>query len=249
MPDIALQLYTVRDAMSEDLHRTLRRVRDCGFEWVETAFFPEGIDCVAARDALDAAGLRVRSAHLPLPTASNIADLETFARTLGTEDVVWHGWPRDERHNDTLGVDSLLEAYRVAHGLASSRGLRLHLHNHWWEFEQPGKITTYSRIVAETPPEIGLELDTYWTLVAGEDPVEWVRRAGSRMTLLHIKDGPGIPNAPKLPVGQGVLPVGSICALARRDATWVVELDDCAGDIFDAIRTSRERLERELPND
>jgi len=249
MPTIALQLYTVRDAMATDLHGTLQRVRDCGFEWVETAFFPEGIDFETGRRALDAAGLRVRSAHLPLPDETNIDQLRGIAAVLGTSDIVWHGWPRDERHESAAGVDSLLDAYRTGNALASIHGLKLHLHNHWWEFDPNASESIHSRILEETPLDLGLELDTYWALVAGQDPVECIQRAGDRISLLHLKDGPGIPDATKLPLGAGVLPLNAICAAAPRDSTWIVELDDFDGDIFDAIRTSRERLDEELSHD
>ncbi|MFM7322688.1 MAG: sugar phosphate isomerase/epimerase family protein [Armatimonadota bacterium] len=249
MSTIALQLYTVRDAMADDFTGTLRRIRDIGFTSVETAFFPEGITFDAAKAELDRHGLKVRSAHVPLPDRDNIGSLQDLAGTLGTTDIVWHGWPRDARHDSRDGMDSLIRSYAEANRIAREHGLRLHLHNHWWEFDTCGGPSLFERLLVECEDLPGIELDTYWAMVAGQDPLALIANVRDHISLIHLKDGPGIPDAPKVALGDGVLPLSEICAETRGDTTWIVELDDCEDDIFDALAKSLRRLESEPAND
>jgi len=245
MHTIALQLYTVRDALEKDLFGTLQRVRQLGFESVETAFWPEHVSVDMAKSALDRAGLRVCAAHLPLPTRGNQADLQGIARTFDTKDIVWHGWPRDPRFDTAAGVDAILAEFREATAIAADIGLNLHLHNHWWEFECHGGPHPISRVVEETTPDLGLELDTYWASVAGEDPVRWLRRAADRVRFVHLKDGPCVPDRPKVALGDGAMPLVEICRTTHPNTTWIVEIDDFEGDVFEAIARSLHFLERE----
>src|SRR3982751_4791320 len=60
---LSVQLYTVRDQIKTDIPGTLKRVRDIGYEWVETAFWPDGISLQQAAKYLQDAGLRVSSSH------------------------------------------------------------------------------------------------------------------------------------------------------------------------------------------
>ena len=55
-PQIALQLYTLRDALAEDFPGTLARIAQIGYRAVETAFLPEHIAVTDA--ARMTAGLR-----------------------------------------------------------------------------------------------------------------------------------------------------------------------------------------------
>lgn len=83
-----------------------------------------------------------------------------------------------------------------------------------------------------------LEVDTYWAEVGGEGAVELLGRLGDRVGFLHVKDGPGTQvMRDQVAVGSGSVDVLAIMAAAPR-ALRVVELDDFAGDVFDALRDS-----------
>ena len=52
-PQIALQLYTLRDALAEDFPGTLARIAQIGYRAVETAFLPEHITVTTAASQND----------------------------------------------------------------------------------------------------------------------------------------------------------------------------------------------------
>jgi sugar phosphate isomerase/epimerase len=84
-----------------------------------------------------------------------------------------------------------------------------------------------------------LEVDTYWAYAGGADVPALLRRLGGRVVAIHVKDGDGgLDPSRQVAVGSGSLPVREIVAAAPH-ALRVVELDDTAGDMFDALRDSR----------
>ena len=64
---IALQLYTLRDALAQDFAGGIEKIADIGFIGVETAFFPEGFTVAEATRIIQANGLKIMAAHCELP--------------------------------------------------------------------------------------------------------------------------------------------------------------------------------------
>jgi len=246
--DIALQLYTVREQLKTDFVGTLRRVAEIGYTAVETAFWEPGITPQYAREVLDDCGLRVMSIHCELPLGEQQAEALALADIYSCDRLVWHGWQRDPRYGSLAGIEALAETYNAANAAARQAGLRLGLHNHWWEYEVVEGVRPYQVLLKLCDPKIFFELDTYWATVGGCDPLAVIAELGDRAPLLHIKDGPAnSSDALKTAVGQGSMPVPAILAAAKHAEWLVVELDDCATDMLVAVEESLRYLRSLLP--
>ncbi len=247
-PQIGLQLYSLRDQFAEDFSATLQRVADMGYKGVETAFFSDNITPKEARQRFDDLGLIVVSAHCPLPLGETQDFTLSLLDDLGCNRAIWHGWPQDERYSRLEGVRELADVYNAANAVAQSQGIRLGLHNHWWEFEPVESLLPYDILRSLLHPDIFFELDTYWIQTAGRNPVAVVGEAGVRAPLLHIKDGPATRNDDMVELGAGTLDIPSIVQASQNNAEWlIVEMDSCAGDIFEALeRSYRYLTENEL---
>ncbi|HVZ56789.1 MAG TPA: sugar phosphate isomerase/epimerase, partial [Chitinophagaceae bacterium] len=238
---VALQLYTVRDAIAKDLEGTLARVAEIGFQYVETAFWPQDISLENASAALKRAGLKVCSCHVELPVGDK---QETFIRTaeaFGCRNLIWHGWPEDKRYSSLEGTRELIATYNQAAAYAKKNGLAFGLHNHWWEYRnQVGGKPVYEWLLSQTDPSIFFEIDTYWVKVAGFRPADVVKRFGSRARFLHLKDGPAKWDEklihdepdPMTALGKGTQDMPSILHAARHAEFLVVEMDKVVGDVF-----------------
>jgi sugar phosphate isomerase/epimerase len=239
LPPVGSQLYTVRAELSRDFAGTLRRVADIGYTGVETAFFDEGVSIDEVSRRLRALGLTVFSAHVDLPLGAHRDDALRTAETFGCRRIVWHGWPEDVRYSSLDGIRQLADEYNAANEVAAANGLQLGLHNHWWEMTPVEGQLPYRVLRERIDPRIFFELDVYWAMVAGLDPVAVIQELGERAPLLHIKDGPAVRNQPMTAVGSGSLDIPAIAAAARGTAEWlVVELDECATDMLQAIEES-----------
>ena len=87
------------------------------------------------------------------------------------------------------------------------------------------------------------EVDVYWAATAGRDPVAEIEALGARVRRVHLKDGPAVLGEPQVALGEGRLDIEA-CARAARHADWyIVELDECATDMFDALAASYRYLD------
>lgn len=242
-PLIGLQLYTVREALAKDFDGTLRRVAKIGFDGVETAFFDEGVSLKDAARTLKALGLPVFSAHVALPLGPQADAVLRAADAFGCRRIVWHGWPEDPLYSSLDGIRRLADDYNAANEHAVAHGLSLGLHNHWWEMTPVEGQLPHMLLREWLDPRIFFELDVYWATVAGQDPVKLIGELGARAPLLHIKDGPAVRGQPMTAVGSGSLDIPAIVRAARGAAEWlVVELDECATDMLEAVETSHHYL-------
>ena len=103
---IALQLWTIRDAMASDADEALRRVKTVGFSAVEIAPLPPGLTPKYLSESLARHDLTVVSIHGDLPTRANIDLWAEITRECRCSKIIWHGWPRDPRFDSLAGVQS-----------------------------------------------------------------------------------------------------------------------------------------------
>jgi sugar phosphate isomerase/epimerase len=225
---LAVQLYTLREQLEEDLEATLAALAATGVREVELAGF-HGRRVAAFRAALDAAGLDAVSAHVPLERFET--DLEHVleeARVLTVEALVvpWVPEPADADAADALVTRLVQTAGRVL-----DAGFAFAYHNHAFEFGAHG---LWDRIVAAG---LDLEPDVGWLHVAGRDPVTTLAALHGRCPLVHAKD---MRDGRDVVIGEGELdwPAITDAATDAGAARFVVELDNPSADPVDDLSRS-----------
>lgn len=237
---IALQLYTLREQAAKDYEGVIRKVAEMGYPGVETAGFP-GSTAQEAAKLFQQLGLTVTSAHVPLPLGDRQQEVLETLDALGKPRLVCTQiGPDDVKSMDA--VRRLCERLNQANQVSRAHGLEFGIHNHWWEFEMLEGRLAHHIMLELLEPEIFFELDTYWIQVAGQDPREMVRALGSRVPMLHIKDGPAVRGVPQTAVGDGVMDIPGIIAAAAPGAWQIVEMDECATDVMVAAKKSFDYL-------
>ena len=234
--ELSVQLYTVREALAADADQTLERLAGLGFRQVE----PFGLLSYAdqLRAGLSRHGLTAPTTHQQLAGADLDAVFGT-ARDLGIGTVI-EPHVDQERWQTESGVIEVAHALNQAAAAAAAYGVRVGYHNHHFELESIiGDRHALEVFADHLAPEVVLEVDTYWAYAGGADVPALLRRLGDRVVALHVKDGDGtLDPSTQVAVGSGRLPIRDILAAAP-DALRVVELDDTAGDVFEAIESSR----------
>ncbi len=240
MKPIALQLYTVRELCAQDFPGTVKRVAEVGYKGVEFA----GLHGMAAQDVkamVDDLGLAVTSSHVGLPTEENVAELVEQERALGNRRLVTSMGPDQFKTLDDC--KRVAERLQQAAELAKQAGMEFGYHNHWWEF-RPVEGEMPHEILMSEAPDVFPQLDVYWVAFGGPDPAEVVGRYASRAFLLHIKDGTLEEGQPHTAVGAGKVNMPAVIGAMDESVTdWlIVELDNCATDMFQAVVDSYEYL-------
>jgi len=184
---IGIQLYTVRDHMVVDLKNTLQRLAAIGYKEVEFAGYfdhsPEEI-----RTILSGEGLASPSTHIPLKFIQNSPNqLIDAALTIGHEYIVM---PWIIPHQRSLyKYKEYIELFNKFGEQCQGAGLKFAYHNHDFEFEVIEGIRPMDLLLEGTDNNlVSFELDLYWIIKAGEDPLRYIKKYPNRFPLWHIKD-------------------------------------------------------------
>ena len=191
-----LQLYTVRDLLTEDFPATLEAVAAIGYREVQVS--PRaGHSAGEIRRWLDDTGLLCPSIHLDARQPIE-AEIEA-AQRLGAE-TVFLSAPvsmfvlKDGRYG--IKTDATLEDYRAiadelneAGAKFRDAGLVYGYHNHAFELVPIDGELPYDLILGRTDPElVALEIDLGWAQLGGIDPLDYFRRYPGRFPACHVKD-------------------------------------------------------------
>jgi len=234
---ISLQLYTLREAAAKDFPGVLRAVADIGYKGVEFAGL-QGHEPKEIRKLLDDLGLQVSSSHTGLPTADNVQHLADTELTLGNKRVISGFGPDDFKTVDACKAAAA--KFQQAAALVKPHGMTFGFHNHWWEFFTVDGKRVYDILMTEAPDAFS-ELDVYWCAFGKADPVKVTSQYKSRLPVLHIKDGMLEEGSHvHTAVGSGKLDMPAIIRAADPNVLqWViVELDNCATDMLEAVKQS-----------
>ncbi|PNH83796.1 sugar phosphate isomerase/epimerase [Arthrobacter sp. AFG20] len=232
----SLQLYTLRDAIQEDLPGTIRKVAQIGFTQVEPYNFVATAKELGA--ALKENGLTAPSGHAPL-LSQDQDEIFAAARALGISTVI-EPYITAEHWQSAEDIQATAAKLNAAAKKGAEYGIRVGYHNHAWELESTIEgQTALEYFEGLLDPELVLEVDTYWVAVGGQDPVEILTKLGNRVKFIHIKDGPlNTDTKAQQPAGQGKIPVWDVINAAKSLEVGVVEFDDYSGDIFHGITQS-----------
>jgi sugar phosphate isomerase/epimerase len=240
MATLSIQLYTLRDQLASDRDGTLAALASMGLDEVE----PFGIEVFDwLPDALAAHALLAGSAHAQV--IKEPAKVLAAASTLGVRTVFQPNSDRDAWHSAD-GIHVVAAQLNDQVELFADAGIALGYHNHDFEFRAPDVDGTpaYDYFVSLLDERIVLELDTYWAAAGGRDVDELFGTYGSRITHLHVKDGPLEPSmsgATNVVLGTGSMGLAPILD-ASPNRTWVLEFDFAGADPLDEVRQSVDYL-------
>ena len=250
MKTLAVQLYSVRQAMAEDVPGTLKRIADIGFKAVEPAGF-FNVPPAEFRKRVEDLGMTICSSHSPWARGANLGECMETANILGLDTIVCGYGPDDFKDLDAIKATA--EKTAAMADEAARNGFTLFQHNHYWEFERIDGRLKYD-IYRELCPQVKYEIDCFWSTNKGtEDPVAMLKDFAKDTILLHMKDGvcrqvaknDGMKDGlldmkiDLMPLGTGDLPIPALIAAAPEQArTVIVELDYCTEEMFGALEKS-----------
>jgi len=209
---IGLQLYTVRAAMARDVEGTLARVAEIGYREVEFAGYFDRTPA-AVNAALANAGLDAPATHVPYESLADGWD-----QVLATAAAIGHGtvlvaWIPREARPDLDGWKRVAELFNRAGERARTAGLRFGYHNHDYEFAPVAGETPYDVLLGATDPAlVTFEMDLYWTVKGGRDPLAYFAAHPGRFELVHVKDSAGPPDHRMVDLGGGTIDFAAILA-------------------------------------
>ena len=108
-------------------------------------------------------------------------------------------------------------------------------------------------MMTETKPEcVSFEMDVFWAVHGGADPVKLLRKYGRRFQLMHVKDWRqgavgnltgSAPDADSVAVGTGQVDWPAVLQAAQRAGVKHYFIEDEAVEAVDQIPSSLKHLE------
>jgi len=200
--NIGLQLYSLRDSIPNDVPGTLEKVGKMGYTFVETAGYKEGkfygMEPLEFKKLCEANGLAFLGSH----TGRELPDTSTYAETMAWWDqcidahvaagVKWIVQPfmGSAGYGSIDGLKKYCDYFNEIGARCNAKGLLFGYHNHDKEFSTMlDSITVYDFMLQNTDPaKVMFQIDLYWCVVGGKNPVDYFNSYPGRFTLWHIKD-------------------------------------------------------------
>lgn len=183
-----LQLYSLRDVIPADPRGVLKQVADFGYKHIESYEGPSGIfwgmSPADFKTYMDELGMKIVASHCNIN--ENFEQKVADAASIGTEYLICP-W---------IGPQESIEAYKVfadqfnrCGEICNAAGIKFAYHNHAYTFEKMDDQYPQDVLLQSTDPNlVEFELDIFWLIVAGLDPIEELKKHSGRYTLSHIKD-------------------------------------------------------------
>ena len=255
--EIGLQLYTLRDELPNDVKSTLEKVAKAGYKTVETYGFSIkdqfwGLSPIELKKILDANNLKAPSGHYNLGSFLYDGNLEEVKAAIEAAQILKNEyltvpWVDEPFRNDFHKIAARLNE---AGKMCAAAGLKLAYHNHDFEFQKHNGITGYEILLKETDQDlVSFELDLYWVVRSGNDPIKLFRENPGRFKLWHVKDMDKVNSALNTEIGSGSIDFKTIFKEVKQSGMkhfFVEQENNYNPNAFEAIKTSCDFILKEL---
>ncbi len=234
---IGLQLYTVRKLMARSVPDTLRLVAQLGYREVEFAGYFNHAPA-EIRAMLDEVGLEAPGVHLPRKAFEKQIDTVFDAASVIGHRYLILPWIASEERQTPDDYKRLAAWMNRTGEICKKAGFQFAYHNHDFEMIPLEGVRPYDILLQETDPTlVAMEMDLYWTVYGGADPMTYFQRYLGRFPLCHVKDMTS--DRKMVDVGEGQIPFARIFAHAEQAGLkhYFVEHDN-PEDPAESIRKS-----------
>jgi sugar phosphate isomerase/epimerase len=250
---LAVQLYTVREAVAKNLEGALEQLAGLGYKSIELygyngTFFGKTVS--EFKTILANTGIKVLSSHhttgIATKSKGTLSDgwdkaIEDI-HALGAEYMVCAYLMPNERTPEIY--KSLPAMFEKAATATKTAGIQFAYHNHDFEFEKLDDTLVYDFLIKNTSADlVKMEMDLYWISKAGYDPVQYFDKYPGRFHMWHVKDMEAGTKA-ITEVGNGTIDFDRIFAARKKAGLkyWFVEQDTSKIDKFESLKISRDYL-------
>jgi len=222
-----IQLYTVRIDAKKDIVSTIQYVARAGYSQLETYGFDGkhffGKTPKEFKQLLDDNNMVSPSGHYGSGGVLFDGKMDYWktcldaAAELGSKFVIVPYI--EEKYRTEESYKKAFESINVMAELTKKAGMKLAYHNHEFEFKQManGKTVFENLLLNTDASMMDMEMDLYWVVYGGSNPVEWINKYPGRFSMWHIKDMTTEDGKRKsTQVGDGTIDFASVFALRKK---------------------------------
>jgi len=243
-----IQLWTVKEALYKDTIGVLTHLSKSGYKQIEGFEGDKGIfwgmKNTELKKVLDDLGMNMVSTHCDMNT-----DFERKAAQAAEIGMKYLICPHvgEQKSIDQFKIFS--DQFNACGEITKKNGFRFAYHNHDYSFVPMNGILPQDLMMKSTNPDtVDFEMDMYWAVAAGVDPIAYMKKFPNRFKLVHVKDLAKIATGiESCIIGKGSIDYKSLLpqAAAQGVKYYIVEQEaytgttelDCAKDDAAYLKT------------
>lgn len=239
MPKAALQLYSIKEIAEQDFYHALHIAKQIGYDGVEFAGF-FGKEAMETKKYLKDLDILPAGSHSGLNSViDKFSETMEYNAEIGNKYVVVPYIP--ENFHSAEGMKTVAQYLNIASESAKKYGISIGYHNHAFEFTIIDEGKRLFDILAEnTVSDIVLEIDTFWAVKGGVDPIEYCTKYRDRLNLVHFKDI--TKEGMDTEIGSGIVDFPSILHTSNKIEWCIMEQEKFTMPIEKSIAISYEYM-------
>ncbi len=196
---LGLQLYSVRALLPKEYDGTLKEIGALGYREVEAAGYFNHTPA-EVKQAVAAAGLHLVSSHHSSDDLhKKLDEIIAFNKEVGVTYIVCSSpgfkdpsTPKNPDRNHAFTLEDWrwnADQFNQFADKVIAAGMRFGYHNHTPEFHEVDGVVPYDELMRLTDPaKVTFEMDCGWVVVGGGNPIDYLKKYPTRISMLHVKD-------------------------------------------------------------
>lgn len=257
---IGIQLYSLRAQIGKDLEAVIAKIAAAGYNDIETygynglndSFF--GVSPKGLKDLLKKYKLTSTSGHYQIDKFllndgpdDDVKKLVDVVKASGQTYLTVSSFS----HTNTKTVADyakVAKRFNAAGAICKKGGVQLGYHNHDSEFKMLDGASGYDVLLKETDGALlKMELDLFWAVKGGVDPVAMFKKYPGRFPLWHVKDMDKVSGR-NTEIGNGSIDFKPIFAAAKSAGMkhFYMEQENFDIDPYESIAKSNQYIKKTL---
>ncbi len=220
LDQFGIQLYTLRDIIPNDPKAVLKQVAGLGFKQIEGYEGDQGLfwnmDHLDYKKYLDDIGIKMVSAHCDIH--NDFEKKVNQAAEIGMDYLICP-WIGPQKSVDDW--KKVCDLFNSCGEICKKAGIRFAYHNHAYTFKSFTGMIPHEYLMDNTDPDlVDHEMDIYWVVTGGADPIDYLKKYSNRFRLCHVKDrikNSGEEREASCDLGTGMIDFPKILKVAKEN--------------------------------
>lgn len=183
-----IQLWSVKNALSKDPKGVLKQLADDGYTQIESFEGSKGMfwgmSATDFKKYMDDLGMKIISSHCNIEQ-----DFDKKAEDAASIGMKYLICPYKGPQKTADDFKKIADEFNAKGEICKKNGIRFGYHNHDYSFKAvDGQIPEDIMMTNTNPELVDFEMDIYWVVTAGADPIAYAKKYKNRFRLGHVKD-------------------------------------------------------------
>ncbi len=188
LKNYGIQLWSVKNALAKDPQDVLKQLASFGYTQIESFEGGKGMfwGMTAAdfKKYMDDLGMKIISSHCNIEK-----DFEQKAADAASIGMKYLICPYKGPQKSIDDFKKIADEFNQKGDICKKNGIRFAYHNHDYSFKAiDGQIPEDVMLANTNADTVDFEMDIYWVVTAGADPVAYMKKYKNRFRLGHVKD-------------------------------------------------------------